>query len=60
MNHFDVVDFINDYERDFGVELPFEAACRMLVLYDMLYELFEEYGGECDDSAFASPLTFGC
>jgi hypothetical protein len=57
-NHIDVVALINDYERDSGVKLPYEVACRMLVLDDMLSELFEEYGGNTDACSSAYPLSF--
>ncbi len=53
-----VVDLIKDYEYDFGVKLPFEDACRMLILYDMLSELLEEYGGDTGDDSLLSPAFF--
>jgi hypothetical protein len=45
---------IRDFEEDFGVRLPFGEARRMLVLYDELHELFEQYGGS-DDWSFQLP-----
>jgi hypothetical protein len=54
--HLDVVDLIEDHERDFGVILPYEVACRMLILYEMLCELFEEYAGESDECICTSPI----
>lgn len=41
----EVQDLIEDYERDFGVRMPFEDARKMLVFYDGLCALFEKHGG---------------
>jgi hypothetical protein len=49
-----VQDFIEDYEDEWGVALPFEDAVLMLSLHDGLSALLEKYEGEADDD---SPLA---
>jgi hypothetical protein len=39
----DVHELMSDFERDFGIPLPFEDASRMLVLYEELCEFFAKY-----------------
>jgi hypothetical protein len=48
-SHEDVRSLMADYARDFGVALEFEDAERMLVLYNELCDLFEEYLGDVID-----------
>jgi len=43
-----VLGLIADYERDFGPTLPFEHAHRLLVLYDEICLLFDQYLPEED------------
>ena len=42
----DIHDLMSDFERDFGIPLPFKDASRMLVLYEELCELFAKYSEE--------------
>jgi hypothetical protein len=39
----EIQDFVRDYERDFGVEMPKEDADRILTLYDEMSFLFEKH-----------------
>ena len=51
-------EMINDYRHDFGVQLSVEDAVRMMILTDMLSEVFEKYEDEAgqDMPAFVAPL----
>jgi len=51
-------DLIKDYRNGFGVHLSYEDAIRMMMLVDMLGEVFEQYENEvgADMPAFLSPL----
>jgi hypothetical protein len=39
----EVTSFIDDFREDFGVTVPLEDAERILILYEELAGLFEEY-----------------
>ena len=39
----EVEEFIRCYEEDFDILIPFPDAERILILFDELYELLEEY-----------------
>lgn len=41
-----VLDFIDDYERAWGVAVPYNDAYLMLTLYDGLCLLLERYEGD--------------
>lgn len=47
---------IKDYRHDFGVDLSRDDAIRMMILFDMLAEVFEKYEEEVGDDA---PAFFG-
>ena len=51
-------ELIRDYRDEFGVHLSYEDAIRMMMLVDMLGEVFEKYEGDLGDDmpAFLSPL----
>lgn len=50
-------EMINDYRHDFGVQLSVEDAVRMMILTDMLAEVFEKYEDDVEDMpAFVAPL----
>lgn len=38
-----VYELMADFERDFGVHLPFDDASRLLILYDEICMLFEKH-----------------
>jgi hypothetical protein len=45
----EVHSFIEDYARDFGIAMPYEDAERVLVLYEEICSLFEQYSEGNDD-----------
>lgn len=44
-----VDELIKNYRDEFGVHISFEDAIRMIVLVDMLAEVFERYEDECGE-----------
>lgn len=52
-----VQDFIEDYEEEWGVILPFDDALLMLSLHDGLSALLEKYEGEADDDSPLAKMT---
>ena len=49
---------VRDYHDEFGIRISYDDAVRMMILVDMLSEVFEKYGDEVGDDmpAFLSPL----
>lgn len=47
---------IKDYREEFGVHVSFEDAIRMMMLIEMLTEVFEHYETEEDIVSFVSPM----
>jgi hypothetical protein len=57
-----VDELIRDYRKDFGVHLLYDDAMRMILLIDLLAEVFEKYEGEFGSDnlpAFVSRLLEG-
>jgi hypothetical protein len=48
-----VQDFIEDYEEEWGVILPFGDALLMMSLFDGLTALLEKYEGSEDDAGWS-------
>jgi hypothetical protein len=49
-------ELIRDYRDEFCVHLSYEDAIRMMLLVDMLGEVFEKYETEEDVLSFVSPM----
>lgn len=49
-----VYDFIEDYQEEWGVALPFQDALLMMSLFDGLSALFEKYDGTLNDGEWFS------
>jgi len=47
-----VREFIDDYERDWGVRVPFHDAVLLLSLYDGLCVLLGKYGSDIASFAY--------
>ena len=49
---------VKDYRDEFGICISYDDAVRMMILADMLAEVFEKYGDDIggDMPAFFSPL----
>jgi hypothetical protein len=49
---------VRDYRDEFGVCISYDDAIRMMMLVDMLSEVFEKYGDEVGDDmpAFLAPI----
>ena len=41
-----IQDFIDDYQEEYNITLPFDDALRMLSLFDGLCALLEKYEGD--------------
>ena len=47
---------ITEYREEFGVHVSFDDALRMMMLIDMLTDVFEKYETEEDIVSFVSPM----
>ena len=47
---------IKEYREEFGVHVSFDDALRMMMLIDMLTDVFEKYETEEDIVSFVSPM----